>query len=435
MESSKKDISISIYSIIKSLSSAMDLVSQNVLGFHHLKTSYIAYRLAEELLLEADEILDLIITSLIHDSGVFYLKTDFKELTFDTSENRHAYVGYRIFADTFPIDNVAEIIRYHHHRWVNVDPGNRNMVLASILFTADRIAVLTEEKGDHILQRREEIRDIINKRKGNFFYPRAVEVFNELTYQESFWLDLEHHDVMETKLENRCASCFPEIGLDEFLELSSIYSHIIDFRSSFTATHSSGVAAVAVEIMKLLGSTEYECQLMEIAGYLHDIGKLAIPAHVLEKKDSLTEAEISMIRSHTYYTYRVLSQIKEFDELKRWAAYHHEQLSGEGYPFHLQEEEISREARVMAVADIFTALTEDRPYRGGMDEYQVKEILQEKVQTNALDEKIVELVNKNYKVIDSSRIQAQKKAEKYYDDFKSDIDNVVAETDAVFQYD
>ncbi|NLY54165.1 MAG: HD domain-containing protein, partial [Firmicutes bacterium] len=202
-------------------------------------------------------------------------------------------------------------------------------------------------------------------------------------------------------------------------------SQIIDFRSRFTATHSSGVAAASAAIASCLGFSEKECRLIYVAGLLHDLGKLAIPDQILEKPGTLSQEEFAVIRSHTYYTYHSLTAIEGLEELATWAAYHHERLDGTGYPFHLPGEKLSPQARLMAVADIYTALSEDRPYRKGMERPQVERALLELVEQQAIDATIVNCLLDNYQAVDLARQEAQAKAVSAYDDFRETINRAV----------
>ncbi|NOY13172.1 MAG: HD domain-containing protein [Deltaproteobacteria bacterium] len=187
-----------------------------------------------------------------------------------------------------------------------------------------------------------------------------------------------------------------EIDQKDLFSIASIFRHIIDFKSRFTATHSTGVAECAVLLSRYFGLTDSEIAQMEVAGYFHDLGKLAIPNSILEKPGKLTKAEFAVMKQHTYFTYTVLSTIGGLGPIAEWAAFHHEKLDGSGYPFHVAADKINIGARIMAVADIFTALTEDRPYRTGMEKKQIKDILISQTANNSLDERIVNILFENF---------------------------------------
>jgi HD-GYP domain-containing protein (c-di-GMP phosphodiesterase class II) len=155
--------------------------------------------------------------------------------------------------------------------------------------------------------------------------------------------------------------------------------------------------------------------LMEVAGNLHDIGKLAIPNSILEKPGKLTKEEMAVMKSHTYFTYSIINTIGGLQEIAEWAAYHHEKLDNSGYPFRCKEADLSTGARIMMVADIFTALAEDRPYRKGMDKDGVVRVLKEFSDRKQLDSRIVNLLIENYNEILPRVAEKQRVVKDFYE--------------------
>ena len=123
---------------------------------------------------------------------------------------------------------------------------------------------------------------------------------------------------------------------------------IIDFRSAFTASHSIGVAESAQLLSKKLGFNKLEARMMYLAGLLHDIGKLSVPISILEKKGPLNNTEFNVIKKHTYYSYRIMSNIKGIESINQWASFHHEKLDGTGYPFAIKGSNLDLGSRIMA---------------------------------------------------------------------------------------
>jgi len=138
-----------------------------------------------------------------------------------------------------------------------------------------------------------------------------------------------------------------------------------------------------------------QCDKVEIAGLLHDLGKLHTPDKIPEKKGPLDDIERSIMDQHSYETYEILRHIKGLGEVALWSAYHHEGINGAGYPFHPSEKQLNTEARIIAVADVFQALVQDRPYRQGMPLEKIITILDDMVASGKLDKEIVELIKKN----------------------------------------
>ncbi len=115
--------------------------------------------------------------------------------------------------------------------------------------------------------------------------------------------------------------------------VADFFAKIVDYKSSFTSRHSIGVAEKASLLAKYMGYDSITVQKMYLAGALHDIGKMAVGNEILEKPDKLTDDEFSTMKNHAGYTYLILSEVNDFEEIRDWAAFHHEKLNGKGYPF------------------------------------------------------------------------------------------------------
>ena len=189
---------------------------------------------------------------------------------------------------------------------------------------------------------------------------------------------------------------------------------MIDFKSPFTATHTTGVSASAKIISELFGLTESEVRNMEIAGNFHDLGKLTIPNSILDKPAKLTKDEFAIIKCHTYYSYQVINSIQGLETIAEWAAYHHENLNGNGYPFHYSANELTIGSRIMMVADIYTAISEDRPYRKGMSKDEIFKILSDATAKNNLDSRIVETLFDNFDEINEQIRAIQLASNEFY---------------------
>jgi HD-GYP domain-containing protein (c-di-GMP phosphodiesterase class II) len=277
-----------------------------------------------------------------------------------------------------------------------------------VLCLADYIAIITGD-GVDIFAKRNEIIDSVKEKSGSKYDPLIVEGFLSLSEKEYFWLDLIS-DNLGSIISNTSFHDPLELDLSRLLELGKVFSHIIDFRSRFTATHTSGVAASARALAGVMGFSERQCRSMEFAGLIHDLGKLAVPNEILEKPAKLNVQEFNIIKSHTYHTYRVLESLPNFETLACWGAFHHERLNGKGYPFRHFKDDLSLGARIMAVADVFTALTEDRPYRDGMDKDKTLNTIKKMADSGALDPYVVKGLEQNYTELNQIRKQAQETA-------------------------
>src|SRR5437899_9096065 len=141
--------------------------------------------------------------------------------------------------------------------------------------------------------------------------------------------------------------------------------------------HNLRVARLCVHIGRQLSMSAYELRVLARAGLMHDIGKLGIPDAVLGKHSALDESEWNLIRTHPEMGLTLLDRAGQSSRETLAVLYHHERLDGSGYPYVLKAEGIPVEARIVAVADTFDALTSDRPYRKACTHAEARRVLTE----------------------------------------------------------
>ncbi|MDD4688910.1 MAG: HD domain-containing protein [Eubacteriales bacterium] len=412
-------IRINLYDILACISSAQELVSLK-LSNHHQQVAYLAYRLSEHINLTTDHHKDIFLAGLIHDMGAISSKEMLELIeTEPVTVNHHALRGSKLFEGFKPLHNAAGIIKFHHLPWDN-GKGSKYMgeevpLASHIIHLADRVCTLFRSDRN-ILTQIPDILSTIREQSNTVFNPDIVEALFKLSTKEYIWLDLTSQFPTKMISDARISNVFTA-EIDDIVDLALVFSRIIDFRSRFTACHSAGVAKTAERLAQLVGFSPDECKMMLIAGYLHDLGKIAISDDILEKPSKLNEDEFNEIRAHTYYTYRLLEPIEQLKTINTWASYHHEKLDGTGYPFHVVGDSIPLGARIMAVADVFTAITENRPYRQGMKFDTAKNVLNNMVASNALDGNIVKLLIDNFHEINNNREISQIEAAKQYKNF------------------
>ncbi|ACB83895.1 HD-GYP domain-containing protein [Natranaerobius thermophilus] len=422
------NLQASLFELTMSFSDAMDLVSPEVVD-HHKKVAYIAGELGREYGLDVDKTKDLVIAGLLHDSGALSLRERLDALSFEAkAPHRHAEMGYRLFKNFKPLKQVAKAIRYHHVAWnrqeeIKKQTGEEVPIESHIIHLADRISVLVNRDKTMLNgYDRQKITARVVKEKGELFSPELVEVFQQIAEREYFWLDITYPGLGERLLAKNYQSKI-DLTITELVELAEVFRHLIDFKSSFTATHSSGVAATAKELAAKTGFSQLECDLMDIAGSLHDLGKLAVPNKILDKPEKLTEEEYDIIKNHTYYTYRSLERIPQLDLVNQWASLHHERLDGKGYPFKYSEYNLPLGSKIMAVADVFTAITENRPYRKKMPDEKVKRILTEMGDTKKMDKYIIDVLIQNFEHFNYLRDSAQQISQQRFKAYNEHAEN------------
>src|SRR6056297_3049765 len=416
---------ISLYNVMNSLSMTINLIS-TVAKDHHEAVTYLAYKISDNLNIDKANKQKLIFSSLIHDIGILYIEEDVDHKLHSYEKNiKHAILGYHLIEKNFPVDDIPKIIKFHHHKWNDL-PDEKLYMLSNILNLADELSYQINKYEKNILYYKDEIVANLKKRKER--YQKDVwKAFINLSKIESFWLDAKLKDLKSLNSKYiKSHNLDYLIDIDDFLMISKIFSYLIDFRNPFTATHSAVISRISTSLARNYNFTADELKQMRIAGYLHDIGKLSLPISILNKNDKLDEREWALMRGHTYRTYKVLESIEEFPKIKKWASYHHEKLDGSGYPFHLNESELDIGSKIMVVADIYTALTEDRPYRDGFENDKIIKILNDNIKNKKIDQEITNIIINNIDRYNEIRKKSQENAIKKYRDFKKNLTYIVS---------
>lgn len=382
-----------LHHVIYALSDALDLVGVDDVA-HGKRVGIMAAACARaEGLGEADAafLFDL---GMLHDIGVSSTSTHnhlVEEFDWEDSQI-HCEVGHALLTSFLPLAPMAEPVRYHHTRWdampADLPPGVARQ--ANRLYLADRVDALAAPyyADNSTLQNTEGIRSSIAAHTGSYFAPDLVEAFMTASRTEAFWLMLEPRSIQACLVDQLArAEPFPA-SMGDLRHLAAIFARIVDAKSPFTAEHSLGVARLARFLAERLGVPAANCDKLEIAGLLHDLGKLRVPDEILDKPGRLDSRERRIINTHSFETFQILRNIDGFEDIARWAAYHHEEPDGSGYPFHLKGDTLSLEARILRVADIFQAMVQNRPYRQGLAEPEVSSFMRMLADTGHIDAEV-----------------------------------------------
>ncbi len=204
---------------------------------------------------------------------------------------------------------------------------------------------------------------------GRWFDPELVEVAVSLDRRGALWNNcLASDDVRETQRAVVDLEPGTHVYLDgqRIDQICEAFADVVDAKSPYTFRHSLGVTEAAVGIAQRLGLPSERVDFVRRAALLHDLGKLSVSNAILDKPSELNPEEWQAMREHPVQTRRILERVSAFQELAVVAGEHHEKLDGTGYPNGLSGGQLSLESRIIAVADVYGALSEDRPYRGGL---------------------------------------------------------------------
>jgi HD-GYP domain-containing protein (c-di-GMP phosphodiesterase class II) len=218
-------------------------------------------------------------------------------------------------------------------------------------------------------------------RAGQWFDPALVDAFDRVARNATFWAMLESPSLDREVLALEPGRFRLPLDDDYLDDIAAAFGQVVDSKSPFTSGHSERVAVFAEEIGTALGLSSARRRWLKRGALLHDVGKLGVSNAVLDKPGKLDAAEWEAVKRHSMYTEEILSRIGALGDLARVAAAHHERLDGTGYPRGLSADAIAIETRIITTADIFDAISADRPYRKAVPIPQTLEMMAESVGT------------------------------------------------------
>lgn len=366
--------------MLVAMSQAFDYVEKELVGVtvnHGKRVACMCVAMGTEKGLTKEQIADLAAYAMLHDNALTeYILEEYKKGGKKNKKVLHCVYGEENMKK-FPMFQLVEgAILYHHE---NADGSGyfgkcaedtpvfaRWIHLGDMVDSIWKLDTFSEEKYESIV-------GYITKNSGRLFSKEDVQLFlNAMPKDKIIRLQ---NSTIDDEVKKRIPFIEKDFSMEEQKEMGRVFAKIIDYKSAFTAGHSQGLAEKAEKMGQYYGFSCEKCANLYIAGTLHDIGKLAIDANILEKAGKLTEEEYREIQNHAKITYEILRQIHGFEEITSWASKHHEKLDGTGYPFGYTKDRMSKEDRLLACLDIYQALTEERPYKPSKTHGQVMEML------------------------------------------------------------
>lgn len=264
----------------------------------------------------------------------------------------------------FP-QGTAEAVRHLDEHWNGRGhPGGLSgqsiPIMSRIANLAQSIEVFHREHGVRAARR------MAKKRRGTWFDPALVNLMLAWRRDDGWWERLQHGDMATEVVAEEPQAHIRWVSDDDIDVIARAFADIIDAKSPYTFSHSRNVAAYAVGIARQMGMDLAGQRRVYRAGLLHDIGKLGVSNTILDKPGKLDPDERTSVERHPFFTWEILSHVPAFRDFAWPASLHHERLDGSGYPWHLSGNRLNMTARILCVADVYEALTADRPYRAGM---------------------------------------------------------------------
>jgi HD-GYP domain-containing protein (c-di-GMP phosphodiesterase class II) len=399
---------------VTALSSSLDLIGQQHV-YHMRRVAVMALAIAHELGWTASAQRDALYAGLVHDCGISS-EHEFNDVAKHlecSNPHPHCERGAAYLADCLPLKRFAPIVAHHHTPWNELDRLDEidapTRLLTNLVQLADRADVLHHRM--HLSGRQEW--EIIGRElapfAGRLFNKELVDCLRALADTEVFWLRLLPEYVETVQYDFDISDDTAVHGFKETRSLAHLFARIVDTRSAFTGEHSLGVGRLSANLGQRAGLGPNVCSELEIAGLLHDIGKLRVPLEIIDKPGSFTPDERRLIKRHSYDSFRILAPVFVGTHIPQWAGQHHERLDGSGYPFGLKENELDQGARIIAVADVLQALAQTRPYRQAFSRHDILDILKTMSGRGELDVGLVRFVDEDFNNLYAIAIGAEGK--------------------------
>ncbi|MEX2226401.1 MAG: HD domain-containing phosphohydrolase [Dehalococcoidia bacterium] len=388
------------------LSQGLDLAEGKPIG-HAQRVCYIATSLADRMDISPDQRAGAYFGALLHDIGVTLAASDIcrvagvdEETIFGPMPLRAAEArGPFAFADQHDVadavhqhcmlgaetvrtldlaDEAASAVLAHHERWdgegfPHAAAGDATPLEARIVAAADLAEVIIAAEISSLAARRRFPQAVIEY-AGTVIDPAVAKTLLALARSDNFWLGLYSEDLAET-LNALRGPIDTRRSKKRVMRFAEVFADISDAKGGHTAGHSRRTADGAEKLATALALDPDHTEMIRIGALLHDLGLLGVPARVMSKPDILSITEMQVMRQHPSSSEMILQGLPGFEEVATWIARHHERPDGKGYPEMLAGDDIPLEARIIAVADVYSALVSERPHRGALGSKDAKQIL------------------------------------------------------------
>ncbi len=388
-------------------SQALDLAEGHQPG-HAARVCYVALSLARALDLSQDEQRTTFYAALLHDAGAAPASAELcrlanlsEEAIFRTSADKspqqlgmelspanataivetlraHPLRGAEIARQLGFDEAVQEAIAGHHERgdgrgYPKALKAKEIPIATRLVGAADLIESLIVAEGGALAARRG-LLAALSEHVGRSLDPDLVRQAKQLARSDEFWLGL-HHDDLQQQLAAFAPAGVADPHPADLETFASVFANLADSKGEHTARHGQRTAELAVQLTESLGFTDEHRELLRIAALVHDVGLLGVPARIIAKPDILSLTEMQAMRQHPSYSEMVVDALPGLEDAARWVGAHHERPDGKGYPEMLEDDTIPLEARVIALADTYVALTSARPYRGALSPEDAQQVL------------------------------------------------------------
>jgi len=341
--------------------------------------------IGERLGFDAQKLQKIYYAGLLHDIGK--ISIDIKLLSKKsplTDEEfriikKHTTHGSRILAALPGLNEMSLWVRWHHEWWDGSGypdglDHNDIPIEVQILSVIDCFDSLQTPRLDRHQLSQENAFKIVKNETGTHFNPEIVDLVFKMVEKQTLLPGKSSDEFLELKdkyinapLSTYSGSYWEGPGVSGLYPILRLFAKVIDAKHSYTHSHSTRVSILSKYLAEKMTLSHEDTIKAEVAGLLHDAGKVSVPLEILDKPGSPNQDEWNIIMGHPSYSFDILSKISSLQDIAVIAANHHERYDGTGYPKNLKGENINILAQIIAIADTYDAITSTRAYRKGKD--------------------------------------------------------------------
>ncbi|PLY05337.1 MAG: phosphohydrolase [Arcobacter sp.] len=381
----KKEIQFNLNNFLLSVSLGLELVEKDIhstTNNHSKRVAYISLKIGQQLNLKPQELSDLCAYSLAHNVAL-KKKSEYNkehlELTQELVDKLPFLCGYR------------DVLKYYREYFDGSGifglKNNDIPLFSQIISFSHILDDKFDLSGDNI-ENRKGIVAFLEQEEEVLFSKEIVDKFLDASSTIDFWLDMQNENDILYFIFGSLYDFTISPRFEEVLTFTSVFDSLIEGENNFL-----DLCSKMSDFYKFDHKDKYT---FLIAASLHKIGKLAIPKKILDKKESLTDAEYEVIKSYPYYTKKILNNLMGFNDITNWACRVQESIDGTGYPYKLSGKELSLKDRLMAVLNIYYSLINKKSYRNAYSHNESIEIMRKLAITSKLDSSIVEDVDTQF---------------------------------------
>lgn len=388
-------------------SQGLDLAEGKLAG-HAQRVCYVAASIADAVGLDAVQRSAVFYAALLHDIGVTPAASDLcraagidEDAIFGPSPLRgrdeprrdpfvaesdlveealvgHCTLGAEVGERLDLGEGVGAAIAAHHEQWGGEGfpsglVGEAIPIEARIVAVADLAESLIAQEISSLVARRH-FPESIGQYAGTQLDPELVGIVLGLGRSDEFWLGLYAEDMAGTLMSMKAPGDARK-SRKRVMRFAEVFADLSDAKGHHTVGHSRVTADGTQKLAEAMGLDPGHVEMIRIAALLHDVGLLGVPARIMSKPDILSVTEMQLMRQHPANSELILQDLPGFEEVAIWIARHHERPDGKGYPEMLAGDDIPLESRILAIADVYAALTSERPHRGAMRDHDAKQVL------------------------------------------------------------